>query len=84
MQRHGHGTIQAEKHYKDAVRVLGVRNLEPPEEKSEVMPSELTHSVLQGLTNNSFGILPAPYIQNQNPCYFCLYCWSKIRMQHCN
>jgi len=48
------------------------------------MPSELTHSVLQGLTNNFFGILPAPYIQNQNPCYFCLYCWSKIRMQHCN
>jgi len=51
MERHGHGTIQAEKQHEDTFRVLGVWNLEPPEEKSEVMPSELTHSVLQGLTN---------------------------------
>jgi len=55
MERHGHGQIQAEKHHEDTFRVLGVQNLEPPEEKSKVMPSELTHSVLQGLTNNFFG-----------------------------
>jgi hypothetical protein len=55
MERHGHGQIQAEKHHEDTFRVPGVQNLEPPEEKSEVKPSELTHSVFQGLTNNCFG-----------------------------
>jgi len=77
--------VKAQFKLRNIMKILsGVRNLEPPEEKSKVMPSELTHSVLQGLTNNFFGILPAPYIQNQKPCYFCLYCWSKTRMQHWN
>jgi len=32
MERHGHGPFQAEKHHEDTFRVLGVRNLETPEE----------------------------------------------------
>lgn len=31
MERHGHGPVQAEKHYEDTFRVPGVQNLESPE-----------------------------------------------------